>query len=186
MENGFLNPVIILYQGQVLDGWHRYQAALTLDRVGELTFKEFDGESPLTYIVSLNSRRRHLTPPQRAAIAVKHTVMLEHGGDRKSEQIKGPDGPLKTIDEVAKVAGVSRNTVKRVKKALEIAPEKADEMISGETTPTKVIKEHKEHVSVDPPEFAEKVYDILYVDPPWDYKGQSQHAGTGEDLTGGR
>ena len=185
MENGFLNPVIILYQGQVLDGWHRYQAALTLDRVGELTFKEFDGESPLTYIVSLNSRRRHLTPSQRAAIAVKHTVMLEVGNVKAQNSAASSDVP-KTIDEVAKVAGVSKPTVDRVKKALDIAPEKADAMIAGETTPAKVIQEHKVHVSVEPPEFAEKVYDILYVDPPWDYKGQSQHAGTGEDLTGGR
>ena len=184
-ENGFQNPIIILYEGKVLDGWHRYQAALTLDRVGELAFKEFDGESPLSYIVSLNSHRRHLTPAQRAVIAVKHTEMLGRGGDRKSEEIKGPDGPLKTIDEVAKVAGVGRNTVRRAKQALSIAPDKADAMIAGETTPTKVIQEYKEHVSVEPPDFDENVYDILYVDPPWDYKGQSQHAGTGEDLTGG-
>ena len=142
-------------------------------------------ESPLAYIVSLNSCRRHLTPSQRAAIAVKHTVMLEVG-NVKAQNSGTQDCVPKTVDEVAKVAGVSKRTVDNVKKALEVAPEKSDAMISGETTPTKVIKEHKEHVSVDPPAFDEKVYDILYVDPPWDYKGQSQHAGTGEDLMGGR
>ena len=28
-------------------------------------------------------------------------------------------------------------------------------------------------------------YDIIYADPPWDYKGQLQHAGSGSDDTGG-
>ena len=30
-----------------------------------------------------------------------------------------------------------------------------------------------------------KRYSIIYADPPWDYKGQSQHNGAGGDLTGG-
>ena len=54
------------------------------------------------------SQNQRNTPAQRAVIAVKHTEMLAHGGDRKSEEIKRSDDPLKTIDEVAKVAGVSR------------------------------------------------------------------------------
>ena len=28
-------------------------------------------------------------------------------------------------------------------------------------------------------------YDIIYADPPWDYKGQLQHAGPGSGDTGG-
>jgi len=30
-----------------------------------------------------------------------------------------------------------------------------------------------------------KRYGVLYVDPPWDYKGQKQHAGAGSKDTGG-
>ena len=29
------------------------------------------------------------------------------------------------------------------------------------------------------------VYDIIYADPPWDYRGQLQHAGPGSGDTGG-
>ena len=29
------------------------------------------------------------------------------------------------------------------------------------------------------------IYDIIYADPPWDYKGQLQHAGPGSSDTGG-
>lgn len=34
-------------------------------------------------------------------------------------------------------------------------------------------------------EFPQGTWDIIYVDPPWDYKGQLQHAGPGSDDTGG-
>ena len=38
-------------------------------------------------------------------------------------------------------------------------------------------------MSANPP--AVYRYDILYADPPWDYKGQTQHAGKGQPTTGG-
>ena len=34
-------------------------------------------------------------------------------------------------------------------------------------------------------EFPRGTWEILYADPPWDYKGQLQHAGRGSDDTGG-
>ena len=33
--------------------------------------------------------------------------------------------------------------------------------------------------------FPTRTYEIIYADPPWDYKGQLQHAGPGSDDTGG-
>ncbi len=35
------------------------------------------------------------------------------------------------------------------------------------------------------PEFPNKAFDIIYADPPWDYKGQLQHAGSGSGDSGG-
>ncbi|HIB83316.1 MAG TPA: hypothetical protein EYO59_01580 [Chromatiaceae bacterium] len=35
------------------------------------------------------------------------------------------------------------------------------------------------------PDLPEGKFDIIYADPPWDYKGQTQHAGAGSDSTGG-
>ena len=78
-------------------------------------------------------------------IAVKHTEMLEVG-NVKAQNSGGPhglpeneenvlrDSSKSSISEVSKVAGVGERTVKRAKQALQIAPEKADAMISGETT----------------------------------------------------
>jgi N6-adenosine-specific RNA methylase IME4 len=35
------------------------------------------------------------------------------------------------------------------------------------------------------PELPKKRYEIIYADPPWDYKGQTQHNGPGGKATGG-
>jgi len=35
------------------------------------------------------------------------------------------------------------------------------------------------------PPLPDKKYGIIYADPPWDYKGQKQHAGSGSGDTGG-
>ena len=35
------------------------------------------------------------------------------------------------------------------------------------------------------PQFPKDKFDILYADPPWDYKGQKQHNGVGGRDTGG-
>ena len=92
---------------------------------------------------SSKAHRRHLTPAQSSAIVLKHSEMLKVGDVQT--QIDGvPRGtPLKSSKEVAKEAGVSKGTVDRTKKALAVAPEKAEAMISGKTTPTKVIHEER-------------------------------------------
>ena len=35
------------------------------------------------------------------------------------------------------------------------------------------------------PPFPEGEFDIIYADPPWNYKGQLQHNGSGNGTTGG-
>ena len=45
--------------------------------------------------------------------------------------------------------------------------------------------EHNEQSRRIFPDLPPKTYDIIYADPPWDYKGQMQHAGAGRQHTGG-
>jgi ParB-like nuclease domain len=64
-KNG-LRQAIVTHQGQVLDGRKRL-AACKIAEV-EPRFKEFAGDDPLGYVVSLNLKRRHLSETQRAMI----------------------------------------------------------------------------------------------------------------------
>lgn len=68
---------IVTYGDQIIDGRNRL-VACNLAGVTP-TFKDWvprPGESPITFIVSRNLHRRHLTPSQRAKLAVKMEEVL--------------------------------------------------------------------------------------------------------------
>jgi len=73
-ERGILFPAS-LYEGMVLDGWHRYRAA---KRTGsELKFIEYKGKDPAGYIASCNVLRRKLSSLQRALVGAR--LHRDHG-----------------------------------------------------------------------------------------------------------
>lgn len=56
-----------LYEGKVLDGWHRYRAA---QKTGsKLDFITYEGKDPAGYIASMNVMRRKLSSLQRCLVA---------------------------------------------------------------------------------------------------------------------
>ena len=58
-QNGLINP-ITTFNGQILDGKHRYKACVEINI--EPKFKTFagDDEQALNYVISQNISRRHL------------------------------------------------------------------------------------------------------------------------------
>lgn len=73
-ERGILFPAT-LYEGKVLDGWHRYRGA---KRTGtELKFLEYKGKDPAGYIASCNVMRRRLSSLQRALVGAR--LHRDHG-----------------------------------------------------------------------------------------------------------
>jgi ParB-like chromosome segregation protein Spo0J len=108
-----------LYQGKILDGRNRY-AACQIAGV-EMQWEDADMmDHPekfdaMAYVITTNLHRRHLKQGQRAMIAAKMAT-LKHGGDRKSEEIKGSNDTL--ICDAAALLSVSEPTVKRAKHVL--------------------------------------------------------------------
>ena len=80
--HGVRDP-IVLYEGQILDGRNRYACAVSLGL--DCPAVEFDGDDPLSFVISSNLHRRHLTESQRAAVAAK-LVTTTHGGYRHGTQ----------------------------------------------------------------------------------------------------
>jgi hypothetical protein len=66
--HGVLVP-IELFEGKILDGRNRYLACLQL-RI-ECPSIEWNGDDPVSYVVSKNQHRRHMTPSQLALIGAK-------------------------------------------------------------------------------------------------------------------
>jgi ParB-like nuclease family protein len=72
--HGLREPIVV-FEGKILDGRNRF---LACQRAGvEPSFKEYVGNDPLAYVISLNLKRRHLDTSQRAMIAAKIANMRQ-------------------------------------------------------------------------------------------------------------
>jgi ParB-like chromosome segregation protein Spo0J len=77
-QHGQRKPVLT-FEGKILDGWNRVRACRLIGR--KPWTMEFDPASakmtPEALVVSANVRRRHLTPAQKAAVAVEWAERVE-------------------------------------------------------------------------------------------------------------
>jgi hypothetical protein len=108
--NGQREPVMV-HEGMVLDGWHRYQACSQLGiKPQQFTFPA--DKDPVAFVLSHNLHRRHLTPSQRAAAVVACSEWAPAHRPKKG----GTSSPL-TTEKLAQVAHVSDKTIKDAKAA---------------------------------------------------------------------
>jgi ParB-like chromosome segregation protein Spo0J len=72
--HGLREPVV-MFEDMILDGRHRYRACQSAGI--EPTFTVYTGDDPVSYVISLNLRRRHLDESQRAMVAAKLATMKQ-------------------------------------------------------------------------------------------------------------
>ena len=147
--NGLLAP-IVLHDGMILDGGNRYRACLEAGI--EPSFNEFDGDNLVSFVLSVNLHRRHMTAGQQAAIVASAQDWAKaqtRGGDRKTDQSAtwhfdpalGSDPTdadqssppaLETVADRAAQSGASVRTQKRADKVAKADPELAKQVAHGE------------------------------------------------------
>lgn len=124
---------ITVFEGSVIDGWHRYRACTQLG-IGVLS-KQFDGDAdPVAFVLSRNLHRRHLSASQRAmAVASCASWMPEGRPKNPAPGAEFPAGPApKTIADLAHDAGVGQRTMERAARvAKEATPEVAHAVAQG-------------------------------------------------------
>jgi hypothetical protein len=123
-----LCEAVWLYQGQILDGRNRYRACQALGR--DCATRPYTGDDPLSFVLSMNLRRRHLDESQRAMIAARLATM------RQGERTDLVEISTKLSQEqAAELVHVSRETVVAAKKILQDgAPELAQAVDAGALT----------------------------------------------------
>jgi len=200
-DHGLLTP-IMLPEGKILDGRHRYKACINLGI--EPSFEEYEGEDALGYVIALNLSRRHLDESQRAMIGARIANLT--GAGRPPKEIAHISAI--TGSDAAKMMSVGRRNVVHAKKVLrEGTQELADAVDSGKIAVTVAAKiseldhEQQAQVIADPkPEQAikkiarqekeqelaertiiqtmhsvDKLYGVIYSDPPWKYETFSEN-----------
>ena len=147
-----LREPIVTFEGKILDGRNRYRAC---QRAGiEPRFQEFrDGgdTAALEYVVSMNLRRRDLTPTQKGTIGFDilpeftrlAAERMKAGGDRglavtagKADRREAPGQKRTAAADAAKAVGVAPRTIERVERVRKHAPELVPKMRTGEITAT--------------------------------------------------
>ena len=101
------------YEGQILDGWHRYQAC---EEAGvKFRYEEYRGSDPVAFVKSRNLERRHLTASQKAAAVVAcHAAWKPLGANQRGS---APGAEAHSAKALAKEAGVGTRTIEQAKAA---------------------------------------------------------------------
>src|SRR5262249_15611532 len=106
-EHGLHEPIVV-YEDKILDGRNRYRAC---EAAGiEPTFTVYQGDDPVSYVISLNLRRRHLDESQRAMVAAK-LATLKLGDNQHSEGLP--------IGRSSELLNVGERTVARAREVQE-------------------------------------------------------------------
>ena len=160
IKRGGCTETIKTWNGIIIDGHNRYKACWELKKPFGVTEMEFsDKGEAILWMIDLQIGRRNVTAFQRTALALKkEEIYEEKARDRMLAGVKA-DNPSQNSDQgttkgrtdehIARDAGVSRDTVSRVKKLQKYADEDTKRKLRrGEMSINKAYTEtiQKKHV----------------------------------------
>jgi len=127
--NGLREP-IVLHGGMILDGGNR---AAACEAAGvEPQYVEFAGGNIVTFVLSANLHRRHLSPGQAAAIVASAQDWA------KAQTVGNPQwcnvAPLATVADRSAQSGASVRTQKSADKVAKADPDLARKVAHGDVT----------------------------------------------------
>jgi len=185
--HGLLEAIWLHPDGSIIDGRNRHRACIETETRPEFRTWD-DGRSLVSFVVSMNLHRRHLSSSQRAAISLDVLPMLEE--EAKARQGTRTD-ISQTFDEsergrsdehAAALFQTNRQYVSDAKVLKDQAPDLLDEVRAGSKSIPQARRELTRRQKQDPPPFPSDKYRVIYADPPWEYGnsgiiGESDHYG---------
>lgn len=180
-ENGQKIPIIVNQNFVILDGHHRYEICKELGIEVKHIVNSFDSQTEeLVFVGETNLQRRHLTLVQRIMLAEKLRPYYSKLAQERIKQGKSIDakeydetGPTRNL--LAKKAHTSHYTYDKAITVLEGEDQKLkDSVISGKKSIDAAFKQiNMKRRNLIPSRLPEGVYDLIYLDPPWDNRGVS-------------
>lgn len=124
---GVQNPITV-YEGMVIDGWHRYRAANEMGM--DCPTVDLGDVDPRDFVMAQNKARRHITQAQLAMATT--AVYAWHPAHRPKKELH-TECAVKTTGEMAGIAGVHRNTIVQAQAVQsKAAPEVVEAVKRGE------------------------------------------------------
>jgi len=123
---GVQNPIVI-YEGKIIDGWHRYIVSNEL-RLPCPTVNLADDIDPQDFVLANNKARRHLT---RGQIAMAYTKVYQWYPAGKPNSKGVLSTHLKTRQELAKLSGTSESTIAQAKAVLKKGSKPVQEAVQS-------------------------------------------------------
>jgi N6-adenosine-specific RNA methylase IME4/ParB-like chromosome segregation protein Spo0J len=196
---------LVVWKGRniLLDGHNRYEICEKHGIPFRTTEIEFDNEgSAKVWIIKNQFGRRNLTPYQRAELALamggllkeearkrqlaslKQNTVVPNSAQRKEGKTHG-----RTDEELAKIAGIGKDTIQKSRRIVEKVPEPVKEQLRrGELSINAAHKDLRqverakrkaqviEQLQREPEPFPIGPFRVIVVDPPWRYNCRSQDA----------
>jgi N6-adenosine-specific RNA methylase IME4 len=190
--NGLQNP-IVLCDGEILDGRNRYLACA---KAGvPIRTENYGGSDPLSFVISVNLRRRHLNESQRAMVAAQLATLRrgsnQHASIEASSQSGAADLMKVSRSAVQRARNVRKKAIPKLRRRVErgevsvslaekvarLPIEDQDKLAAADEgtlrsvvrTSTRVKREVEvaEKIEQVSQSLGAKLYGVIYADPPW-------------------
>lgn len=173
---------LVTWQNTLIDGHNRYEICNKHEIPYKMVEKAFDSRDNAREWIILNQfGRRNLSAYDRSLLALKlKPIYAEKAKEKQIESggavpLKSAKPPIDTRRELSKIAGVGHDTMAKVQKIEEKAPEKIKQQIkSGDISINQAYQqirreEKKQEIIIEIPKILNGLYDVIYADPPWRY-----------------
>lgn len=140
--NGLRQPIVLL-DGMILDGGNRYRACV--EAGVDPTFTDYAGGNIVSFVLSSNLHRRHLSAGQQAAIVASAQDWAKAqvvGSNQHKPKDEGGSATLHHLDSAksrAAESGASLRTQKMADKVAKKSPELAKQVAHGEISLPKAV-----------------------------------------------
>jgi len=135
--NGLRNPIVI-HDGMILDGGNRYRACLEIGTEPKTVM--FDGGNLVSFVLSANLHRRHLSASQQAAIVSSAQNWADAQPVGRPGKTVHENTFLATTEQRAVQSGASIMTQRRADAVAKADPELAKKVAHGEVSLSRAVE----------------------------------------------
>ena len=178
---------IVAWKGRniILDGYHRYEICQKHRIPFDVLEKDFPNKNAAKiWMIDNQLARRNVTQYARSLLALElEPLLAEQARERQAlgRKLKRPlnsagclSKSRETRDEVAKRAGVSHDTIAKVKLIIQKATETEKAQLLNPDATTSIHKVYRrirrDELKANTPPFPKKKFAVIYADPPYQFE----------------